>query len=221
MRGRRNASTDLRWDSPIVHLLGSVEGRPYVFQGALTVSCDTTHSKVAVEETTMNDLSLQLDPTVQTVQNLIDLYDKIGIPHFQRGLVWNGENTSLLLESLYFDTPCGTIILWKPREPSEEGVPLSMLGHPEYLVIDGQQRIRCLWSALGPGTERSIQSSSVDEGDESGENGEPGAPRVWCLNLTRVPDLTGFFDEKMSRFPIFRFAKVEVMRAQALEGGME
>ncbi len=159
-----------------------------MFQGVLMVSCETTHSKVAVEETTMNLLSLRSDPTVETVQYLIDLYDKIGIPHFQHGLVWNDENTSLLLESLHFDSPCGIIILWKPREPSKEGVPLSKLRDPECLVIDGQQRIRCLRNALGPGTERSIQSSSEDEGDESGEIGEPDAPRVWCLNLPRVPE---------------------------------
>ncbi len=152
----------------------------------------------------MNDLSLRSDPTVQTVHDLIDLYDKIGIPHFQRGLVWNDENTSLLLESLYFDTPCGTIILWKPREPSKEGVPLSKLRDPEYLVIDGQQRIRCLRNALGPESECSAQDSSEDEGSELGDISAPNAQRVWCLNLSRVPEMAGFFDENMSRFPMFR-----------------
>jgi len=56
----------------------------------------------------MNILSL---PSVPLVKDLIGFYGVMGIPHFQRGLVWSDENTSLLLESLYFDTPCGTIIL--------------------------------------------------------------------------------------------------------------
>lgn len=103
-----------------------------------------------MEGAMMNVVSPPSDPTVQYL--IGDLYDSIGIPHFQRGLVWGDDNTSLLLESLYFDTPCGTIILWQPEEQSTSkyGIPLSTPDKLRYLVIDGQQRIRSLRGALGP-----------------------------------------------------------------------
>lgn len=145
----------------------------------------------------MNVVSPPSDPTVQYL--IGDLYHDLGIPHFQRGLVWNDDNTSLLLESLYFDTPCGTIILWKPEEPGEHGIPLLGSDKPQYWVIDGQQRIRSLRGALGPENGRSAQSTSDEEGDDT----EPNARRVWCLNLSRVPELAGFFDPSMSRYPMF------------------
>lgn len=143
----------------------------------------------------MNDLS---------VRDLLDQYEKLGIPHFQRGLVWSDENTSLLLESLYFDTPCGTIVLWEPVGPGEQhGVPLSKPEDLRYLIIDGQQRIRSLHSALGPENEQVAMDSLDDEEGESDDSG-PKAQRVWCLNLSRIPELTEFFDESMSRYPMFR-----------------
>src|ERR1022692_3892534 len=94
-----------------------------------------------------------------SARELIRDYDSLGIPHFQRGLVWTDENTALLLESLYFNTPCGTIILWQAKNPEKEGIPLPSRpgvlpavpgsGKPKYLIVDGQQRIRSLRTALG------------------------------------------------------------------------
>ncbi len=149
-------------------------------------------------------MNVQSHPSDPSVHYLLSLYDVMGIPHFQRGLVWNDENTSLLLESLYFDTPCGTIVLWEPVEPGKHGVPLSRPEDLRYLVIDGQQRIRSLHNALEPENEQSAMDSLDDEEGEPGDIG-PNAPRVWCLNLSRVPELTGFFDAGMSRYPMFRF----------------
>lgn len=146
-----------------------------------------------VEEVAMNSSS---PPSVQYL--ISDLYDELGIPHFQRGLVWNNENMSLLLESLYFDTPCGTIILWEPNEPGQYGIPLSASDKLRYLVIDGQQRIRSLRDVLGPKNGRSAQNTS----DEEGGDEEPSAERVWCLNLSRVPELADFFDASV--YPMFR-----------------
>ena len=153
-----------------------------------------------MSEEKMNGSALPTDPSVQY---LIDLYDSIGIPHFQRGLVWSDENTALLLESLYLDTPCGTIILWEPREPEKEGVPLSNPHGLKYLVIDGQQRIRSLRDALKAESENPAPEQLDEEGDDSGDI-EPNARRVWCLNLSRVPELTEYFDTGMWRYPMFR-----------------
>jgi hypothetical protein len=152
-----------------------------------------------MSEENMNSSSLPSDPSVQ---DLIGLYDSIGVPHFQRGLVWSEENTALLLESLYLNTPCGTIILWEPKEPEKEGIPLSNPQSLKYLVIDGQQRIRSLRDALKSESETPALEPPEDEGGDSGEI-EPNARRVWCLNLSRVPELTEFFDTGMWRYPMF------------------
>jgi hypothetical protein len=143
--------------------------------------------------------SFSSDPSVK---DLIGLYDVMGVPHFQRGLVWNAENTSLLLESLYFDTPCGTIILWEPTDPAKEGIPLSKSNTARYLIIDGQQRIRSLHDALGCNSEVLAHGLPDDDEDETSDI-NPKRERVWCLNLSRVPGLVDFFDAGMSRYRMF------------------
>ena len=40
-----------------------------------------------------------------------------GIPHFQRGAVWKEHNQGLLLESLHFNTPVGTLFYGKWNTP--------------------------------------------------------------------------------------------------------
>ena len=85
-----------------------------------------------------------------TVDELIDNLPRLGIPDFQRGRVWNNSAVSSLMESLIDDTPCGSIILWRPRggatahgeRPSDWGD--SQLPPPTLLVVDGQQRLTAL-----------------------------------------------------------------------------
>jgi hypothetical protein len=50
----------------------------------------------------------------RTVKQVLSEYNHLGVPHFQRGLVWDTDSVALLLESIYYGTPCGSIILWKP-----------------------------------------------------------------------------------------------------------
>ncbi len=86
------------------------------------------------------------------VETIVTLAYKLGLPHFQRGSVWKESDYARLLESLTLDTPCGAILLWKPIGLTEEfgqfglkawegGVANSI---PEYLVLDGQQRITAM-----------------------------------------------------------------------------
>ena len=133
---------------------------------------------MTVEEGSVNDTRCEW-----TVRTLLDNYRHLGLPHFQRGHVWNKEAVSLLLESLYFDTPCGSIILWKPADPAGNGVALPGAEDIQHLLIDGQQRVRSIHDAL---------SGIVSEVDEEAGTPEEG---IWCLNITRLPQLAGLFQK--------------------------
>lgn len=90
-----------------------------------------------------------------TVAELIEHLPRLGLPHFQRGRVWDNNAVSMLMESLIDGTPCGSLILWRPRgsiakqgeSPGDWG---SSDNTPSFLVVDGQQRLtalRALWNA--------------------------------------------------------------------------
>ena len=132
-----------------------------------------------------------------SADDIINEYPQLGIPHFQRGLVWGEESVSLLLESLYFETPCGELVLWRPRHPEKEGIPLQASIAPHYLIIDGQQRIRSVWSALAP------EANPVDLDIENGA--ETNGCEICCINLCKVPELRKYFDE--DDFPLFRLVR--------------
>lgn len=138
--------------------------------------------------------------------DLLAEYDQMAIPHFQRGLVWGQSSVALLLESLYFGTPCGSIILWTPDDVSEYGEPLSAK-RPRYLIVDGQQRIRSLRSVFAATTADVASSEAVDDGaaDPADDDQETNRSDVWCLNLAKVPE---FQDEgafaAARRFRLFR-----------------
>ncbi len=77
----------------------------------------------------------------------------IGIPHFQRGMVWDSSNRVALLESLYQGAPCGMFVTWRP-DPDSHVVDIGIsvlsekpLDAPHAIwMVDGQQRTRSLIS---------------------------------------------------------------------------
>ncbi|MBL8165216.1 MAG: DUF262 domain-containing protein [Anaerolineae bacterium] len=80
---------------------------------------------------------------------------KIQLPDFQRGWVWDDERIKSLLASLSLSFPVGTIMLletenaqvrFKPR--AIEGAVLSGSQRPEYLILDGQQRLTALFQSI-------------------------------------------------------------------------
>ncbi len=105
------------------------------------------------------------DPKPVSAEWLLSQFDRLGIPHFQRGLLWKRDSVALLLESLYHGTPCGTVLLWKPLHPAEHGIPLGG-GTPDLMIVDGQQRLRSL---------HRVTTSGASQNEE------------WYLNLARVP----------------------------------
>lgn len=140
-------------------------------------------------------------------RKLIELYKEMGIPHFQRGQVWGVENVSLLLESLYFGTPCGSIILWEPFAPLQQGVPLADSQHVKFMIIDGQQRIRSIYDAIGWMVSDGILSITEQYDDEQEEGGVE-EQKEWCVNLSRIPGLE-LSEEGAIRHPMFHLTNVE------------
>lgn len=128
------------------------------------------------------------DAPIATIATLLQNMHRLGLPHFQRGAVWNDTDMGRLLESLYLDTPCGTVILWRPlANIDDKGVPfpveMATPCRPEFLVIDGQQRLTALWRAFRADTDRSLWPT--EEGDEDDSPAIKHPPR-WFLNLTRL-----------------------------------
>jgi hypothetical protein len=79
----------------------------------------------------------------------------IRIPAFQRDFVWEPDQVSFLLDSIYKEFPIGTIILWKTdnRLNSEKklgffNLPEPQKDYPVNYVLDGQQRLTCLFSVF-------------------------------------------------------------------------
>ena len=79
----------------------------------------------------------------------------IRIPAFQRNYVWEPDQVSFLLDSIYKEFPIGTIILWKTdnRLTTEKNLgffelPEPQKDYPVNYVLDGQQRLTCLFSVF-------------------------------------------------------------------------
>lgn len=77
---------------------------------------------------------------------------RIRIPSFQRGFVWNPEQVSYFIDSIYKGFPFGSILLWRTRNPlrTERNLgPYKLPNNdPEYpidYVLDGQQRITSIF----------------------------------------------------------------------------
>ena len=135
-----------------------------------------------------------------SVDDIIALHPSLGIPHFQRGLVWDPSNVALLLESLYLGTPCGSILLW---EPAPEVGALAATPQKPYLIVDGQQRIESLFDVFAAPDDASsdLRGGAGDGGEE--EVGDSAADRVWCLNLGQIPELQAQFHGG-KRYGLFR-----------------
>ncbi len=78
---------------------------------------------------------------------------KLALPEFQRDFVWEFLDIERLLESILAGFPAGSLMLWQTDKPqlavrALEGAPPAKLGNHLTLVLDGQQRLTSLWTAL-------------------------------------------------------------------------
>lgn len=79
----------------------------------------------------------------------------IKIPQFQRDFVWPKERVAKLVDSIVKGYPIGTFILWKTKEELRHirdlgGVKLPQTPKGDFIqyVLDGQQRLTCLFATL-------------------------------------------------------------------------
>src|SRR5213076_629957 len=113
------------------------------------------------------------------IDQLLTLMDscKIVLPEFQRSFVWWPKDIDQLLTSLVQDFPAGSLLFLRADGTDElawrkaEGVPYDGEVVPDYLVLDGQQRLTSLSLALnGRGEHVFLMDLSLLEQDDL-ENG--------------------------------------------------
>ena len=84
-----------------------------------------------------------------SVSNFINSIEMglIALPELQRPFVWSDYQVRDLIDSLYNGLPVGLIILWHIKD-TEDFKPINSNREnlPDYLVIDGQQRLSALYS---------------------------------------------------------------------------
>lgn len=97
--------------------------------------------------------------TTLTVGKIVEKFEngEIAIPEIQRDVVWDATQVKSLLDSIIRGYPCGSIILWEPRE-RDKGLVKAIIRPerlqnfenkvPRYFLLDGQQRISSLASML-------------------------------------------------------------------------
>ena len=123
-----------------------------------------------------------------TIDQILERYRTWGIPHFQRGSVWSSSNVAALLESLYHNTPCGSLILWE-RKNLDDGVPLVPGQTFTQLIIDGQQRVRSLYAAF-KGHDQTFEAEETGaDAAEPGDSSDGLTGHLsWAINLNRVAE---------------------------------
>lgn len=111
------------------------------------------------EETSEEDASGSLIyeimnyPADTTLSGYVDMWarNELVIPKFQRGFIWDQVKASKLIESFLLGLPVPGVFLFKEQ------------GNANYLVIDGQQRIRSIVSFLkGVIHDRAFRLKNVD-----------------------------------------------------------
>ena len=110
---------------------------------------------------------------------------KIQLPDFQRGWVWDDDHIRSLIASISLSYPIGAVMLlqaggdgaqFQPRPV--QGVDVDPEKKPEYLILDGQQRMTSLYLAL-------LSNKPVPTRTEKGQP----IDRVYYLVIARCLDV--------------------------------
>ena len=98
-----------------------------------------------------NELFSYQDNKIRELLNDVE-NGKIGLPDLQRPFVWKDSKVRDLLDSMIKGYPIGYVMLWSSPEEYDNtkqiGIGDKRCRKPEYLVIDGQQRLTALLAAV-------------------------------------------------------------------------
>lgn len=77
------------------------------------------------------------------------------IPDFQRDFEWEPSDISALMRSIFLDYYIGSLLLWKGKRENFDALTCKPIyafesgqAHPEYIVLDGQQRLTAMYYAF-------------------------------------------------------------------------
>lgn len=90
-------------------------------------------------------MALQQFKVYEIVEHAVN--KRVDIPEFQRPFVWSPEQVKHLAESLCWDYPVGTLLLWDSRHYQESRAALGT--QTSLWIIDGQQRTTALCLLFG------------------------------------------------------------------------
>ncbi|MBP3869687.1 MAG: DUF262 domain-containing protein [Faecalicoccus sp.] len=94
-----------------------------------------------------NSIPSKVEDLLNDVRN-----GKIGLPDLQRPFVWKDNKVRDLVDSMMKGYPIGYIMLWKSPDEyktiNQIGTNDKRFTQPDYLVIDGQQRLTALLAAM-------------------------------------------------------------------------
>jgi len=97
--------------------------------------------------------------TQKSLSELVGWFESgsLAIPEIQRDVVWDSDQVRGLVDSINSGYPCGSLILWEPRE-KDASLVRSMIrperldqnngSLPRYFLLDGQQRITAIASVI-------------------------------------------------------------------------
>ena len=97
------------------------------------------------------------EPSLPDILREINI-GKVQLPDFQRGWVWDDDHITSLIASISLSYPIGAVMLlqtggdgvqFQPR--LIQGVQMANGSKPEYLILDGQQRMTSLYLAMSSG----------------------------------------------------------------------
>lgn len=92
-----------------------------------------------------------------SIRNIISKIQsgEIRIPSFQRDYVWDFENVTFLMDSIYKGFPIGSILFWRTKEQLKTEkmlgnfeLPAPQKDYPIDYVLDGQQRLTSLFTVF-------------------------------------------------------------------------
>ena len=95
-------------------------------------------------------------PNRASLQSLVEHLQngRYVIPDFQREFEWVPADINALMRSIFLDYYIGSLLLWRSTDENRNALACEEIygykghGQPEYIVLDGQQRLSAMYYAF-------------------------------------------------------------------------